>query len=180
MCTQTLVNGLCTPKQYINPHISSLMLGYNLLHYYVYYMYFTIYILYTCILKDWFINTFKITQLATGPVRNPFFCSCTIDRTAVGSGSVAGLFSVHATGLSNTTFHSYQMLKLCDGFLDFLGILPFILCILCVLLFFLCCILVGRECTFNIKEKYGCNLLFSFATFISMCIVYLPAICWFG
>jgi ABC-type uncharacterized transport system permease subunit len=30
MCTQTLVNGLHTPRQYINPHISFLVFGYTL------------------------------------------------------------------------------------------------------------------------------------------------------
>jgi hypothetical protein len=41
-------------------------------------------------------------QLATRPVYNWCCRSCKTDWTAVGSGSVAGFFSVHATGLSNT------------------------------------------------------------------------------
>jgi hypothetical protein len=41
-------------------------------------------------------------QLATGLVHDHLLCSCNMNQTVVGSGSVAGLFSVHATGLSNT------------------------------------------------------------------------------
>src|ERR1700733_6570753 len=45
-------------------------------------------------------------QLATRPVHNRWCRSCDMDRTAVGSGSVAGFFSVHATGLSNTNYET--------------------------------------------------------------------------